>query len=139
MRGLLLFTLLIGIPLAGGLNYLRNAPLDEELANRPYGGLSDADLDALLRAYEGDVQRARDLIAEEPSTHAFNDPGQFGDYDEKVEAFEKFQNSNETWKNERGQLFGKQTTLEALQHEKSIRSRGLHEPRGRIWRRLTTL
>jgi hypothetical protein len=138
MRVLLLFALLIGIPAIGALNYLRNAPLDEELANRPYGGLSDADLDALLAAYEGQVKRTRETVEEEPSMHAFNDPGKFGDYDEKVEAFEKFQNSNETWKHERNRLYGEQDTLGALQHEKSIRARGLDEPTGRIWRRIST-
>jgi len=137
MRGLLI-ALLLGIPMIGGLNYLRNAPLDEELVNRPYGGLSDADLDALLAAYEGEVERTREAVAHEPSMHEVNDPGKFGDYGDKVEAFEKFQYSNESWKRERGQLFGKQNTLEALLHEKSIRARSLDEPTGRIWRRIST-
>lgn len=138
MRGLLLFVLLLGIPAVAGLNYLRNAPLDQELANRPYGGLSDADLDTLLAAYEGEVQRGREVVGEEPTTYALNDPSKFGDYGEKVEAFEKFQRSNEGWKRDRGQLFGTQNTLEELQHEKSIRDRGLDEPTTRIWRRIST-
>jgi hypothetical protein len=138
MRGLLLIVLLVGVPLLGGINYMRNEPLDAELAERPYGGISDADLNSLLAAYESEVAKTRTVVESEPTMHAFNDPGRFGHQDEKAEAFEKFQNTNEAWKRSRGQLFGQQTTLEALQHEASIRARGLHKPWPRIWRRIST-
>jgi hypothetical protein len=138
MRVLLILVLFVGIPLLAGMNYMRNAPLDEELKQRPYAGISDADLASLLAAYGDEVKRTRSAVAEEPGEHAFNDPARFGHYGEKVEAFEKFQHSNDEWKQARGQLFGQQTTLEALQHENSIRERGLHEPLPRIWRRIST-
>jgi hypothetical protein len=135
----MLVILALTVPLAGGVNYMRNAPLDEELKDRPYGGISDADLESLLSAYQDEVKRTRSAVEDEPTTHSLNDPSRFGHYGEKVEAFEKFQHTNDDWKRARGQLFGQQTTLAALQHESSIRARGLHRPWPRIWRRVSTL
>jgi hypothetical protein len=138
MRAIFPVLLLLGIPLVGGVNYMRNAPLDEELRDRPYAGITDADLAALIAAYRSQVEQAEAGVESEPSMHAFNDPARFGHYGEKVEAFEKFQGSNEQWKRARARLFGEQTTLQALLHEESIRARGLHRPAGRIWRRVST-
>jgi hypothetical protein len=138
MRVLLILVLVVGVPLLGAFNYMRNAPLDEELKQRPYAGISDADLASLLAAYGQQVEHARAGVAEEPSTHDFNDPERFGHYGEKVEAFEKFQHSNDQWKQARGQLFGEQTALKDLRHEASIRERRLHQPWPRIWRRVST-
>jgi hypothetical protein len=138
MRIVLLLVLLVGLPLVGGFNYMRNAPLDDELKDRPYAGISDADLAALLAAYGKQVEHARAALTTEPDSYALNDPGRFGQYGEKVEAFEKFQRSNDQWKQARGQLFSEQTTLQALQREDSIRQRGLHRPLPRIWRRIST-
>jgi len=138
MRGLLLTIVFVGLPSLAGVNYMRNAPLDAELESRPYGGIDDADLKALLSAYEGELAKAKSAAASEPTTHAFNDPSRFGHNDEKVEAFEKFQNTNEVWKRSRNQLFSEKSKLDALQHEASIRARGLHKPWPRIWRRIST-
>jgi hypothetical protein len=136
MRTLLIMVVLLGVPIAAGVNYMRNEPLDEELKDRPYAGITDAELEALLGAYKNELGRS--AVEAEPGTDAFNDPARFADYEEKVQAFEKFQDSNESWKHARGQLFGKQTTLQVLQHEASIRARGLHRPLPRIWRRIST-
>jgi hypothetical protein len=124
---------------AGGANYVRNAPLDAELANRPYAGVSDADLQTMAKAYEGDIAQARGQLETEPSSSSYSDPGQYAAYDEKVAAFERFQRSNSDWKGRRSALFEREVTLEGLRREKSIRQRGLHKPWGRILRRITTL
>jgi hypothetical protein len=135
----LLVGLASGLLVAAGANYVRNAPLDAELANRPYGGLSDADLDAMLSAYESDVARKRAQLESEPVTNEHTDPGQYGAYAEKVAAFERFQRGNNDWKQRRGRVAEQQLTLDGLRHEKSIRQRGLHRPWARMLRRITTL
>ena len=139
MGKLLAVLLLLGLPLVGVINYVRNEPLDRELENRTYAGLSDADLDALLSAYGAEVKNFEaGAIDGEPTTTDHNDPGRFGHYGEKVDAFEKFQRTNSDWRKERGQVFESEATLDAIRHEKSIRARGLHTEQGRIWRRVST-
>jgi hypothetical protein len=138
MRAMLLVLLLLGIPAVAGINYMRNAPLDQELATRPYAGITDTDLATLLGAYGDQVKRSRAHVSDEPGANAYSDPARFGQYGDKVQAFEKFQRTNESWKHARGELFGEQTTLKDLQHEKSIRDRGLNKPWPRIWRRIST-
>lgn len=137
MRAVLVL-LLLGVPALAGINYMRNEPLDQELAQRPYAGITDAELGQLLGAYGNQVKSSRAQVAEEPGSDAYSDPASFDQYDDKVQAFEKFQNTNESWKHTRGELFGEQTTLQDLQHEKSIRDRGLHRAWPRIWRRVST-
>src|SRR5262245_21290592 len=111
MRAVLVL-LLLGVPAVAGINYMRNAPLDQALAQRPYAGITDADLDQLLGAYGNQVKRSRAEVGQEPGSNAYSDPASFDQYDDKVRAFEKFQNTNESWKHTRGELFGEQTALQ---------------------------
>ena len=134
----LIVLIVMGIPLAGGLNYVRNEPLDNELKDRPYAGISDADLDSLLGAYDKELSRYNG-VADDPLATSYNSPESYKAYDEKVAAFERFQKSNESWKRVRREAAGHETTLKALQHERSIRDRGLDQEWQRIMRRVTTL
>jgi hypothetical protein len=139
MGKLLAVLLVLGLPLVGAINYVRNEPLDNELKDRTYGGVSDEDLAALLGAYGQEIKNFKSgAIDAEPTTTDHNDPGRFGHYGEKVNAFEKFQRTNSSWRKERGQVFESEATLEAIRHEKSIRDRGLHKEWKRIWRRVST-
>lgn len=132
----LLPLLLVG---AAFSNYQRNAPLDEELRNRPYKSISDKDLAALLEAYKGEMQgfETRMNRFSKDRTKVM-DGFAPADYDGKVRAFESFQRKNESWRDANRARLGHVVELEKLEHEKSIRDRGLHIEKNRILRRITT-
>lgn len=136
------YVLLVGLVLvvvAGGgyYNYVRNAPLDAELAKRPHKGLSTPDLLALIAAYEGEATRAKKRVAAGPGGDTIDrvDPSDLGG---KADSFAAFQRQNEGWKRARGFAMEQEFMLKELRHEKSIRDRGLDTEYGRIKRRVLT-
>ena len=132
----LLLLILLGVPGLGFYNYHRNAHLDQELQNRTYANLSDADLNALAEAYRGEVDRLRRMLTEDPDGQAALDGIAAGDFGRKVKRFESFQQENREWKAARGQAMEREAALEELERELSIRERRLDEPLQRVKRRL---
>lgn len=120
-------------------NYERNAPLDEELRNRPYKSVSDENLASLISAYESEMGgfQARMNSYGKDRTKVMDGLAP-ADYDSKVKAFESFQRKNEGWRDANRARLGHEVELEKLQAEQSIRDRGLHIEKNRILRRMTT-
>ncbi len=138
MNAPVLLVLLLGLIGAGGYaNYQRNAELDQELEFRPYAGLSDADLDALLEAYQQELSQIEDSLGNGPDGSVFRGtkPADLGG---KLKAFERFQQENERWKRGHREAINQKVVLDALRQEQAVRRAGLHKPWRRIMRRVTT-
>ena len=133
----LLLIATVGVVLAGFANYQRNAPLDKELEERPYGTISDEDLVALIDAYtmERGGTMAR-MGGKKDDRTTVMDGFAPGDLDGKLKAFDSFQRKNERWRNQNRQRIEFDIELERLKKEQGIRDRGLDEERNRILRRL---
>ena len=141
MGKFLLIVLVLGVALGigGYTNYERNAHLDEELRDRPYAGYSDADLDSLTNAYEGEMSglQARLGKAAGDNTRVMDGYAP-ADFDGKVKAFEQFQRKNNAYRDTNRKRLGHQVELENLQKEQRIRSEGLNDEFTRIKRRVLT-
>lgn len=136
---LLLLVLVIGVGGTGYYNYVRNAPMDADLAQpRPFKTLKTPDVAQLLSAYEKDLAKLKGSVAKEPGGAAVIDRFDSSDVGGKAQGFASFQRDNQRWKNARGQVFELEKTVADLRLEKSIRDRGLDVEKTRIWRRVTT-
>ena len=124
---------------AGFVNYHRNAPLDQELQNRPYARYGMADIDALLLAHKVQRDRIRGALSRKSSdpTRVMNGFAA-GDFDGKVGAFDEFQVRNQAYKQVNGAALEHEVEIDVLELEKQIRERGLVDPRKRILRRILT-
>ena len=135
-----LIVLVAVVSIGGFANYHRNAPLDNELKNRPYATLSDSDLTALIEAYQGETQGLQNRL----NAYAEDRTGVMegyapSDLHGKLGAFDSFQRKNESWRDTNRAKLSHEVELEKLEKERSIRQRGLHIERNRILRRLTTI
>jgi hypothetical protein len=135
---LLLLLLIVAVAGGGYYNYMRNEPMDAELANRKYASLSTPDLDKMLGAYAGEIKRAKARVTAAPTGASAIDQADSADVGGKAEAFARFQRENEHWKDQRGYVMEQEAMLKELQHEKSIRDRHLDDPWVRVQRRLLT-
>ncbi len=52
----ILLVVVLGLPIGGFVNYERNEALDQELRDRTYASLRNADLEALVEAYKGQAR-----------------------------------------------------------------------------------
>ncbi len=134
----ILCLLLLLLPVAGYANYRRNAPLDKELQNRIHANLSDADLLALIEAYQLETKRLGASVTEAPDGGDELDGIAPEDFGGKVKAFQDFQVYNRQWRRSRAGLFEQEAALEELRREQSIRDRGLDKPANRILRRVSS-
>ncbi len=130
--------ILMVVPMLGGLNYLRNEPLDNDLENRTYAGLKDGELDQLIEAYQQQVGRVKEQVDDAPT--GMNQIDRFGSADVggKAAAFSTFQERNREWRRQRGAAFEGEGMIDQLKHEKKLRKLGVHTEYGRILRRVTT-
>ena len=136
---LFLLVLVIGVGGGGYYNYTRNEPMDADLhKQRPFSSLKTPDVTQLLAAYEKDVARLKAGVASAPGGEGVIDRFDASDVGGKAQGFASFQRDNERWKNKRGQVFELEKTIADLRAEKSIRDRGLHIEKTRIWRRVST-
>ena len=133
--------LVLAVLLAGGgfWNYQRNAHLVADVEGvRPYKTLSDDDFAQLLAAYESQAKFARAGVANTPGDAAQVDAYGSSDVGGRAQGFESYQRQNEKWKRERGNAMEQEAMVAALRKEKSLRDRGLDDPKARFWLRLTT-
>lgn len=138
MPKLVALLLLMALPIAGYANYRRNAHLDRELENRTYATLRTEDLDALLAAYRSELEALHGRVADGPKGEEEIARKAAADFSGKVESFERFQRSNQSWREQRGAVLERQATIAELEREKTIRDRGLDRPWNRIKRRVFT-
>jgi hypothetical protein len=131
--------ILIALVVGGGYyNYMRNAPMDNELQNRKYAAISTPDLDKMLKAYAGEIARAKGRVTDHPYGEGSINSVDSSDVGGTAAAFEKFQRENAQWKDRRGYVMEQEAMLKELQAEKSIRDRHLDDPMVRFKRRLLT-
>ena len=128
----------LGVGLAGFANYHRNAPLDRELENRPYGTLSDHGLKALIDGYNLERDGAIARLGKGSDRTRVMDGLAPGDLHGKLKAFDSFQRKNEQWRDHNRERIEFNIELEKLKKEQGIRDRGLDDERSRILRRLFT-
>lgn len=141
MAKVLLGFLVVVVALCGAAigNYQRNANLDQELRDRPYAGMSDEDLNALLNAYKGEAQGYQAKLSGLGKDRTKVMDGYApADYNGKLKAFENFQRNNESWRDVNRQRLSHEVEIEKLDKEAGIRARGLHIEKNRIMRRITT-
>ena len=134
----IIFLVLVALAGAAVFNYQRNAPLDKALEFRPYAGLSDADLQALIDAYQTDVVQKTQGLGGGPDVGIISRPHPSA-FDEKLRAFERFQAENERWKQGHRAAIEGRVIVDRLLKEKAIRDAGLHEEWRRVLRRVVTL
>ena len=139
-KALVVFVILVMVAAIGAFsNYQRNAALDEELRERPYASLSDKDLNALLGAYQGQVEGLKNRLGNPKADRTgVMDGFAPADFDGKLRAFESFQRKEHRWRDTNRSKLENQIEVEKLQKERGIRDRGLHQERNRILRRVLT-
>lgn len=104
---------------AGWWNYQRNLAM-EQAENRPFRGHSDADLDALLKAYEAQHEQGMDRW-ESASGKRIKARGQ--DYfQDQVNEYERIARAHQQANELRDQVAGTQATLKRLREEKRRRA-----------------
>jgi hypothetical protein len=124
----------------GAYNYHRNARLEREAAGqRPYGGLSDADLEVLTAAYEAELQSLKHRLSEIGEPSAAGRPKSPSDLGQRVRDFERAQFSNERWRAIHGDVKDRESQLEKLRQEASARRAAGESGWLRFLRLLTTL
>jgi len=134
-----LLVLVLCVGGAGYWNYQRNAPLDAELQNRPYAAYSDDELSLLREAYESEKsshERRLERVAQSGGAEQAYAPS---DLSGKIDGFRAAQKQSARWKRARDEVLDREVEIERLQHELSIRARGLDDEWTRIMRRVTTL
>lgn len=131
--------LVVGIGVAGFANYQRNAHLDREFGDRPYKGISEADLRALRDAYRAELGRfERKLGSYSSDRTKVLDGFAPGDMGGKAKAFDSFQRQNKAWREVNLQRIERELELEKIAAELALRERGLDDPVKRFWRRVLT-
>ena len=131
MGKLLLLLLLVvgGVVGFGFYNYNRNANIDADAHQpRPYAQYKTADVEAMIKAYQQQIEKAKKRTSAEPTGAAAIDHKDSSDVGGKAAAFAGFQHQNERWKERRGEVFELEGELKKLQFEKSIRDRHLDDP-----------
>ena len=131
--------LIVAVAVGGFVNYQRNAPMDAELANRPYADLATKDLVSLQSAYQAEVagfqKKLGDPSADRTTALDGLAPGDVGG---RALAFDSFQRKNQAWRALNLQKIERQLELDKISRELSIRSKGLDDPKKRIMRRILT-
>jgi hypothetical protein len=132
---------ILALLLAGAAyNYHRNAALDRDINSRPYERLSEADLEVLEKAYEGEVEALRGRMKRLGAPEGFfEEPTHRSDLAARVKAFERSQRTNGHWKVIHRKALEQEVELEAVRKEQEIRRAGLDRFWRRILRRVTTL
>ncbi len=132
---IVLCVLLIG----GFANYRRNAHMSEQFENRTYASLRNADLDALIQAYQSEIDQIQVWLDNEPIESRGSKRRNGGHIDARIERFESFQHEAHRWRNLRGQALEREVAMEALQKEKLLRAQGLNARWRQILKQATTL
>jgi hypothetical protein len=133
MGKLILLLLLVvgGVVGFGYYNYNRNADIEADAhLPRPYAKYETKDVEAMIKAYQQQIEAAKKRTSAEPTGAGAIDRRDSSDVGGKADAFAGFQRQNEHWKERRGEVFELEGELKKLQFEKSIRDRHLDDP---VW------
>jgi hypothetical protein len=115
---LLLLVLLLGIAGGGAYNYHRNWQA-EQAAPRPFRGYGDAELQALIQAYE---QEFEVLASRRPSAPPADEIPGGALLGERVEAFERARAAGEAHRQQLGERAQREAALRELTKERALRA-----------------
>jgi len=132
---IVLCVLLIG----GFANYRRNAHMGEQFEKRAFAGLRTADLDALIQAYQSEIERIQGWLGNEPTQSRGSKRRGDGHIDARIKRFESFQQDAHRWRDVRRQVLEREVALEALEKEKLLRAQGLNARWRQILKQATSL
>lgn len=119
-RGRGLAVLLILLAAAGGANYVRNVRAGAAVP-RPYRAYSDAELDALLRAYRAEAEALDRRLEATRAQRPDPCPGSL--LGERAEAFERLRRHGERLRGLARDAGGHEAVVEALERERALRER----------------
>ena len=119
---ILILALLVALGAAGEYNYQRNKAAGEKDAPRPYGGYSDAEIAALIDAYEREVEALESRYGAAKSRDFESRGG--GLIDEQIEAFERAQRAGVSTRSMGGEVAQQEAVLRELRREQSLRGGG---------------
>lgn len=115
---LLLLTVLLALLGAGAFNYHRNWKAERE-APRPYAGYSDADLAALIGAYQEEL---RTLEGRVPGSSGSAGAGGGALLGEQVKAFERARAAGDAQRRALGDVAQREAVLADLRREEALRA-----------------
>lgn len=133
LKPLLVLTVALGV--AGGWNYHRNLSAESETP-RPYRSYADADLEALIQAYEGEVGSLEKRY--DSAKQARGESGNKGHFDDQVREFERVQAISTRSRNAGAKLSVSEAELSLLVAEREQRARDA-DPLQLFLRRLLTI
>ncbi len=115
----LVLALLVGLGVAVEYNYQPNQGADDRDAERPYKAYSDAEIAALIAAYEQEIQALDSRYDAAKSRSVETGSGSL--LDERIEAFERAQKVGDSTRSLGAVVAQKEAVLRELRREESLR------------------
>jgi hypothetical protein len=115
----LLLVLLVALGVAGAYNYSRNTAAEQEETPRPYSGYSDAELAALIEAYEHEVEDLESRYEVAKSRDFETSSG--GLIDERIGEFERAQQWGDSTRSIGADVAEQEAVLRELRKEQMLR------------------
>ena len=131
----LLLVVLVALGGAGGWNYHRNLSAESETP-RPYRSYADADLEALIQAYEGEIHSLEKRY--DSAKQVRGESGKKDHFDDRVREFERVQAISTRSRNAGAKLSVSEAELAQLVAESEQRARDA-DPFQLFLRRLLTI
>jgi len=131
----LLLVVMVALGGAGGWNYHRNLSAESETP-RPYRSYADADLEALIQAYEGETHSLEKRY--DSAKQLRGESGKKGHFDDQVREFERVQAISTRSRNAGAKLSVSEAELAQLVAEREQRARDA-DPFQLFLRRLLTI
>ena len=116
---ILILALLAGLGAAGAYNYQRNTAEEERAAPRAYRGYSDADIAALIEAYEQEVEALEARYGAAKSRTIETRSG--GLIDQQIREFERAQEAGASTRSMAADVAQRDAVLRELRREQSLR------------------
>jgi hypothetical protein len=116
---ILVLVLLVGVGVAVEYSYQPNKGADDRNAERPYKGYSDAEIAALIAAYEQEIEVLESRYDAAKSRGGETRSGSL--LDERIEAFERAQKAGDSTRSLGAALARKEAVLGELHREQSLR------------------
>jgi uncharacterized protein HemX len=116
---ILILVVLVALGAAGEYNYQRNKSSEEQSAASSYKGYSDAEIAALIEAYEREVEALESRYDAVKNRHLETRSG--GLIDQQIEEFERAQKVGASTRSMGAKVAQKEAILRELQREQSLR------------------
>ena len=116
---ILILVVLVALGAAGEYNYQRNKASEEQSAARSYEGYSDAEIAALIEAYEREVEALDSRYGAAKNRHLETRSG--GLIDQQIDEFERAQKVGASTRSMGADVAQKEAVLRELRREQSLR------------------